>query len=174
MWYHLLEISWIPSIQTSVSSIQACSGSKRTVKSFQNIPMKFNFLVFSLLSWRGDLQNFWSYYPPSCVRYSRYFLYRSHVCRNQQSKDERIVYCFLATRRPLNVDAGAFSSSGPRSPSSSQIAAWSPTSIFNRTTLAPPPPTVDATFVHSSLFDPFFFRTNLWTEREWCRYWVHD
>jgi len=62
VWYLLLEISWIPSIQTSISSIQARSDSKRTVISFQNITKKLNFLVFSLLSWRSDLQNFWSYY----------------------------------------------------------------------------------------------------------------
>ena len=81
-------------------------------------------------------------------------------------KHGSIAYCFLAMRTPLNVDAGAVSLSGPRSPSSSQIAAWSPTSIFNRTTLAPPPPPVDTTLVHSPLFDSFFFRTNLWINND--------
>ena len=67
IWYHLLEISWIPSNQMSVSSIQARSGSKRTIKSFQNISTKFNFLVLSALSWRCDVQNLWSNYPHSLV-----------------------------------------------------------------------------------------------------------
>jgi hypothetical protein len=42
---------------------------------------------------------------------------------NQMPKHGSIAYCFLAMRTPLNVDAGAVSLSGPRSPSSSQIAA---------------------------------------------------
>lgn len=70
----MLEISWIPFNSDSISSIKARSGSKRTVKSFQNVTKKFKFLVFSFLSWRSDLQNFWSSYQSLYVRYFEIFL----------------------------------------------------------------------------------------------------
>jgi hypothetical protein len=78
------------------------------------------------------------------------------------------IYCFLAMRTPLNVETGAVSLSGLRSPSSSQIAAWSPTSMFKRTTLAPPPPPVDTIGVQALLLDCFFFSTNLWAKTLRC------